>query len=233
MATPLTLRNDVRACLQDYFSRFLMPGMKIYDVGCGDKPFQKFLDGKVESYIGVDVEDGFYDASHIDLIGSAYAVPAPDGAADAVISSQVLEHLERPEEALKEAARLIRPNGFLFISFPFLYPIHAPPHDYLRYTRYYFDALLERRGFAIVERKTIGGFWYCCGAFSGLYLQSFDRGLLKKTGLVRGLIFLLKCLFYAIHSLEGTALEISGRNKDDFRLPWAVNYVYAARRKEK
>ena len=231
-APPFTLRNDVRVCLQDYFSRFLKPGMKVYDVGCGDKPFQKFLHGKIESYIGVDVEDGFYDASHIDLVGSAYAVPAPDGAADAVISSQVLEHLDRPEEALKEAARLIRPNGFLFISFPFLYPIHAPPHDYLRYTRYYFDALLERHGFTIVERKTIGGFWYCCGLFSGLYLQSFDQGPLKKTGLVRGLIFLVKLLFYALHRLEGAVLDLTNRNRDDFRLPWPVNYVYVACRKE-
>jgi SAM-dependent methyltransferase len=206
--------------------------MKVYDVGCGDKPFQKFLDGKVESYIGVDIEDGFYDASHIDLVGSAYAVPAPDGAADAVISAQVLEHLERPEEALKEVARLLRPDGFLFISFPFLYPIHALPHDYLRYTRFYFDAALERHGFAIVERKSIGGFWYCCGLFSGLYLQSFDRGFLKKTGLVRGLSFLLKLTLYAVHCLEGAAFDLSGRNKNDFRLPWAVNYVYAARRKE-
>jgi SAM-dependent methyltransferase len=232
MVAPLTVRNDVRACLRDYFSRFLKPGMKVYDVGCGDKPFQKFLDGKVESYIGVDIEDGFYDASHIDLVGSAYAVPAPDGAADAVISSQVLEHLERPEDALKEASRLLRPDGFLFISFPFLYPIHALPNDYLRYTRFYFDAALVRHGFAIVERKTIGGFWYCCGVFSGLYLQSFDRGLLKQTGLVRGLIFLLKLLFCAIHSLEGAAFDLTGRDKDDFRLPWAVNYVYVARRKE-
>ena len=230
MAAPLTVRNNVRACLRDYFSRFLKPGMKVYNVGCGAKPFKNFLDGKVESHIGVDVEDGFYDASHIDLVGSAYAVPAPDGAADAVISSQVLEHLERPEDALKEAARLIRPDGFLFISFPFLYPIHALPHDYLRYTRFYFDAALERHGFAIVERKTIGGFWYCCGVFSGLYLQSFDLGPLKKTGMVRGLIFLMKFLFYVIHRLEGTAFDLAGRDKDNFRLPWAINYVYVARK---
>ena len=204
--------------------------MKLYDVGCGDKPFQQFLDGKVERYIGVDVEDGFYDARHIDLIGSAYAIPAPDGAADAVISSQVLEHLERPEDALREMARLLRPGGLLFISFPFLYPMHALPHDHLRYTRFYFDAALRRHGFTLVERKTIGGFWYCGGLFAGLYLQSFDRGLLKKTGLMRGLIFLVKLLFYAIHSLEGAAFDLTGRNKDDFRLPWTINYIYAAQR---
>jgi len=42
MATLLTVRNDVRAGLRDYFSRFLKPGMKVYDVGCGAKPFKTF-----------------------------------------------------------------------------------------------------------------------------------------------------------------------------------------------
>lgn len=232
LTPPFTLRNDVRASLQDYFLRFLKPDMDVYDVGCGDKPFKKFLDGKVKSYIGVDIVDGFYDAGHIDLVGSAYDVPAPDGAADAIISSQVFEHLERPVDALKEAARLLHAGGLLFTSFPFLYPIHAMPHDYMRYTQYYFDSLLAQHGFEIVERKMLGGFWYCCGVLSGLYLQGFDRGLLKKTGLVRGFIFLFKMALYAIHSLEGALLDLAGRKKEEFRLPWAVNYIYVARKKE-
>lgn len=132
----INLRNDVRRTLLKYFDRYLTNKDDVYDIGCGGKPFAGALDGKVSKYIGVDIEDGFYDSSYIDLVGNAYDVPIDDGSADAVISSQVFEHLEFPEKALGEAARILKERGFLFLAFPFLYPLHAEPHDYSRITEF-------------------------------------------------------------------------------------------------
>jgi hypothetical protein len=56
------------------------------------KPFAKFLKGKVKAHIGVDLADGFCASTYVDLIGTAYDV-LPDGSADAIILSQVIEHL--------------------------------------------------------------------------------------------------------------------------------------------
>jgi len=39
----------------------------------------------------------------------------------------------------------------MFISFPFLYPLHVAPHDFFRYTSHGFEALCRRHGFEIVE----------------------------------------------------------------------------------
>jgi len=231
MISPLVLRNDVQKCLESFLLRFLTPEMRVYDVGCGAQPFKSILSSRVREHIGVDIPDGFYEASHIDLVGSAYNVPAPDGAADAIISSQVLEHLARPDEALKETARLLRTGGLFFLSFPFLYPIHAEPRDYLRYTHFYCEGALNEHGFEILEREAIGGFWYCGGFFLGLYLQYIDRSILKKLRIVRGVTFLLRWMFYLIHRLEGAVLRLAARDATEFRLPWTINYVFVARKR--
>lgn len=230
-SAPMTLRTDVRRALKSLFMQCLKPGMSVYDIGCGEKPFASFFKNMGVTYIGVDVADGFYDASHIDIIGSAYAVPLDDGKADAVLSSQVLEHLEKPVDAIREAHRILKAGGLFFASFPFLYPVHAAPHDYLRYTEYFIRNTFEAQGFELVEHKAIGGFWYCAGLFTGLYLQVFDRGILKKLKIAKILIFLIKSLLYGIHILEGFLLNCVGKNRDTFRARWTVNYVLVAEKK--
>ena len=227
---PIVLRNDVRAKLVEYFSTYLNQDMKVFDVGCGSKPFEKILGGKVGEYIGVDIEEGFYDPRHIDLVGSAYDVPAADATADAVISCQVIEHLEKPLDALKEAHRILKPGGLLFLSFPFLYPIHAAPHDHLRFTEFYMEQALQENHFKVLEKNTIGGFWYCAGVFADIYFRSFDRGVLKWLGITRFLSWLFRWGLRIFHEMEGAGLRLIGKNKDNFRKMWAVNYVLVVRK---
>jgi len=227
---PINLRNDVRSALLSFFDKHLNKEMSVYDIGCGDKPFSGYMEGKVKSYLGVDIEDGFYDAGHIDIVGTAYNVPVEDGVADAIVSSQVLEHLDKPLDAIKEAGRVLKPGGLLLMSSPFLYPIHAAPHDYGRYTFYFLEAKLKEHGLEIVEQKSIGGFWYCVGMYAGMYLQMLDRGLLKKTYIAKALIWLIKIILLGMHSLEGAMLELVEKDPEKFRAVWTVNYVLVARK---
>lgn len=229
--SPVNLRRDVRDSLKEYFSTYLKPDMAIYDIGCGDKPFAPFLKDKVKEHIGVDIEDGFYDSSHIDMVGTAYEVPAPDGSADAVISSQVIEHLEKPVDAILETHRLLKPSGLLFLSFPFMYPIHAAPHDYCRYTEFSMDKMLDDNGFELLEKRTIGGFWYCIAMFSGIYLSSFNRGAIKYIYIVPFISWIAKSILRLLHELEGMGLQLLNKDKDHFRKSWVVNYVLVAKKK--
>lgn len=50
--------------------------------------------------------------------GDVYRLPFRDGAFDAVVASEIVEHLDRPGEALAEFSRVIRPGGFLVLSLP-------------------------------------------------------------------------------------------------------------------
>lgn len=230
LADPISLRRDVRSSLMDLFGRYLSPHMSVYDVGCGDKPFAPFMRGRVKEYVGVDIEDGFYDARHIDLVGDAYSVPVPPETADAVISSQVLEHLERPLDALDEAWRILKSDGLLFLSAPFMYPLHAAPRDYGRFTSFYWQHHLAQRGFRVEELRTIGGFWFCAALFTGIYLKTFDRGVLKKARLVPVATWLAKALLLGLHRLEAFAIRLGGRDPESARAMWAINYVIVARK---
>ncbi len=220
---PPTLRTDLHAILQRLLTTHLPPDAVVYDVGCGEKPFAPFLKGKVKAHIGVDLADGFYRPDQVDIIGTAYCVPAPDGCADAVISSQVIEHLETPLVAIDEAHRLLKPGGLLFLSFPFLYPIHAPPRDYLRYTEFYLSNEIGGDRFEVVTLERIGGFWYVSGMYFGLYMQHFAAA--DKFRILRAVSFLIGVCLQALHAAEVMVLRLAGKDPSQFRSPWTVNYV--------
>lgn len=227
---PINLRRDVRRLSVAQFSRWLEAGHLVYDIGCGAKPFKTPVEALSAVYTGVDIADGFYDPALIDLIGSAYAVPIPDESADALISCQVMEHLERPQDALLEARRILKPGGMMFLSFPFLYPMHAAPRDFFRYTEFGMATLLKEHGFEVSETRRLGGFWYACGLWTGLYLQTFDRGILRKTFVIRAISGLFKWLCLGLHGLEGAALRLLKKDVDALRRDWTVNYVLVVRK---
>lgn len=224
------LRKDVRNSMLYYFDKYLSKDMSVYDVGCGEKPFAEALSGKVKEHIGVDIEDGFYNSSHIDLVGSAYDVPVDDGSADAVISSQVIEHLDRPIDAIAETSRILKTDGFFIISFPFLYPIHAEPHDFTRFTEYAMQQHLEAHGFEVVEFSRIGGFWYIAGMYLHMYLKTFDHGIFKTLRITKAISWFLLWIITLIHRLEGFGIKCSGKEAEIARKKWTVNYVFVARR---
>jgi 2-polyprenyl-6-hydroxyphenyl methylase / 3-demethylubiquinone-9 3-methyltransferase len=84
------------------------------------------------------------------LSGSAYALPLETGAFDAVVMSEVLEHLENPVEALSEAARVLQPGGALLATVPNAnYPFFWDPINWT----------LERTIGKPIRRGTFAGIW--------------------------------------------------------------------------
>ncbi|MEP3475797.1 MAG: class I SAM-dependent methyltransferase [Hyphomicrobiales bacterium] len=227
---PISLRRDLRRLMREKFKAYLKTDMVVYDIGCGSKPFQDDLKNKVEKHIGVDIEDGFYNDGNVDIIGTAYEVPVDEGVADAVISSQVIEHLERPIDAIKEANRLLKIDGLFFLSFPFLYPLHAAPYDYMRYTEFYIRNVLEENGFEVVEYDHLGGFWYTLGVFFEIYLNAFNRGILKKLYLLVFVRWIIQSILYTFHVLEKFGLKLLGKDPDNSREHWTVNQVLVVRK---
>lgn len=227
---PILLRRDLHDCLRRFFKQYMPPNAIVYDIGCGQKPFAVFLGGNVRKHIGVDLADGFYQPDQVDLIGTAYDVPAPDGTADAVILSEVIEHLDLPLAAMREAHRLLKPGGLLFLSFPFLYPGHAPPRDYLRFTEFYLSKKIAGDYFELVDSNKLGGFWYLVGMYSAMYLQDLDRGILKMTRLVKVASAVMGWICLALHEAEGAILRTSGKDVDRIRARWTANHQAVLRK---
>jgi SAM-dependent methyltransferase len=105
------------------FLRSFPPGSRLLNVGAGFRQSPAgFLAVDLEPYAGVG------------LVAAAEALPFADGTVDGVLSELVLEHLPDPRTAVAEMCRVLRPGGRAFVIVPFLWPYHASPHDYTRWT---------------------------------------------------------------------------------------------------
>jgi len=228
---PISVRADVHRLSKKMFEDHLKATDVVYDIGCGQKPFADFLKGRVKSHIGVDLADGFYKPDQVDIIGTAYAVPVPDNCADAVISSQVIEHLETPLIAIQETYRILKSGGLLFLSFPFLHPIHAAPRDFMRYTEFYVRQEIASDKFEVLDMKRIGGFWYMIGMYFGIYLYQFDRGIIKKLYIAHILNSIVSIICRSLQLIEETMLKAVGKNIENYHMKWTLNYVCLLKKK--
>lgn len=122
----------------------LPPGIDVLDVGAGDAPYRELFGG--QRYITLDHEETPHNRD-VDLVGSADAIPADAGSFDAIVCTQVLEHVSDPGLVLHEFHRILRPGGRLIASVPFAWEEHELPHDYFRYTRPGIEYLLSDAGF--------------------------------------------------------------------------------------
>ena len=101
-----------------------------------------------------------WDTSGIDIVSDIVAIPEANGSFDAILCSEVLEHVPAPTAALDEFARLLRPGGRLILTAPFASMVHqAPYHFCTGFSRFWYEHHLQKRGFRILELSPNGD-WY-------------------------------------------------------------------------
>jgi len=149
---------------------------KLVDIGCGNKPYTDFFAPYVTEHIGVDHENTLHDKSKIDLFGTAYNIPVDDDYFDTAICTAVLEHLEEPNDAIKETYRVLKAGGYAIYTVPLFWHLHEKPRDFYRFTKYGLRYLFEKNGFEIVELKPLSGFWVTFGQELVYYLWRFRVG---------------------------------------------------------
>ncbi|MCC6166438.1 MAG: methyltransferase domain-containing protein [Caldilineaceae bacterium] len=110
-----------------------------------------------------------------DLQANAAALPLAADSFDAVVCAELLEHVPDPRRVLVEAARVLRPGGSLVLTIPFLYPIHADPYDFGRYTDTFWRHTLAEAGFCGVEVTPQGFFFSVLVGFLKLAVNQARR----------------------------------------------------------
>lgn len=105
------------------------PGGNVADkiminIGAGVKPIHNDL-------INIDVSP--YENTHILAEGST--LPFKDNSVDFIICESVIEHVTEPHKVFDEIKRVLAPGGYAYISIPFIYPFHASPNDFTRFSR--------------------------------------------------------------------------------------------------
>ena len=134
---------------------------RLVDIGCGRMPYRRVLEPLVDSYTGVDhpkVSRLYKSGSRPEVLADAKKLPFDNNYFDTALLIQVLEHVDSPEEVIKEATRVLKPNGVMIISIPFFYPLHDMPYDWGRYTSSALKSFLARASLRIIKIEQQGSF---------------------------------------------------------------------------
>lgn len=118
---------------------------RILDVGCGSMPYRSLF--PQPDYQGCDIVPATSDVASCPADDLSF----PDETFDAVLAFQVLEHVPEPWRVMGEIARVLKPGGRALVTVPFLFPFHASPQDYFRYTHQGVAELAAKSGFRLVE----------------------------------------------------------------------------------
>jgi SAM-dependent methyltransferase len=142
--------------IKGYLARRLAKAGRVsvlLDVGCGKAPYHSLYEQYASKVILTDREPR---APALSVVGDAQHLPFADHVCDCIVLTEVVEHLKEPESALKEAARVLKGDGLLLLTWPLHYEIHDVPEDYARYTEFGMARLLEEAGFALEEIQRRG-----------------------------------------------------------------------------
>ena len=86
-----------------------------------------------------------------------------------VVILNVLEHVFDTNNAILEIRKLLKKDGNLIISTPFIYRYHGAPDDYNRYTMSYLEKILKLNKFKLTKKIECG-----TGPFLASYSLIFD-----------------------------------------------------------
>jgi SAM-dependent methyltransferase len=143
----------------------------VLDVGCGYQPYRQLIlkTPGVTKYIGLDFPNSGYGVP--DLTWDGGAIPMADGTVDSVVATEVLEHCDEPQRLLLEIWRVLRPGGCLFLTVPFLWPVHCVPHDQYRYTPFALSRMLCAADFVDLKIGALGGWDASLAQMLGLWAR--------------------------------------------------------------
>jgi len=88
----------------------------------------------------------FYPFTNVDIIADITKLPFKDNSVDAIICESVLEHIKNPWAIIQEIKRILKPDGIVYLSIPFIAGFHSSPDDYYRWSKEGLRELM-RQGF--------------------------------------------------------------------------------------
>ncbi len=220
----------------------LSTGSHILDAGCGSQDFRHFathLDYKAQDFGrytrdakkmmgsengGIGGTSG-YQYGSIDYVGDIWSIDEEDGTFDAILCTEVFEHIPYPIDTLKEFCRLLRPGGKLILTAPSNCLRHMDPfYFYSGFSDRWYEHFLKECGFDNFTIEPVGDYYSWLGVEMARTFCS--HGFFAKLFLLPAFIFFFTqrptqvsidtlCMGYHV-------LAVKKPNSGDFRVNCAT-----------
>ena len=160
--------------LQDFLAKHYSTARSgaVLDLGAGTKPYAPVYEQYFASATAVDVPHSPHGTTAVDLLASADRLPFEDRSFDCVICTEVLEHCADPGAVMNEIARVLKNDARVFLTTPFLVPLHEMPHDYYRFTPSALEHLATQAGLSVASIRPRGG-------YAAVALRTFQMPITK------------------------------------------------------
>jgi SAM-dependent methyltransferase len=153
----------------------------LLDAGCGSQQFRKFashLSYKAQDFGQYTIDEkktiraksgllGSGESSKyrdLDYIGNIWEIDEKDATFDAILCTEVFEHIPYPIETLKEFSRLLKPSGKLILTAPSNCLRHKDPYFYYSgFSDRWYEMFLEVNGFTIDAIEPVGDYYSWLG----------------------------------------------------------------------
>lgn len=135
------------------FSTKIRDGAKVLDVGAGHGPYRELFahcQYLTQDFCQLDetAQRGGKGYAQIDVVSDIVKIPLESNSIDAIICTEVFEHVPDPIAAIKEFSRLLKPGGKVLITAPLCSFLHQEPfHFYGGFTPFFYELHLGNNGF--------------------------------------------------------------------------------------
>jgi SAM-dependent methyltransferase len=177
---------------------------KVKDFKKGSRYLQKI------NYIGLDMQQTGHNHSfsEVDVFYDEKKIPFEAETFDAVFSGEVFEHIFNLEEMLDELHRVLKKDGKMLITVPFIWGEHERPYDFARYTSFGIKDILEKKGFRVITSEKTGKASESILQLYTAYLHNFfPNNRVAK-------VILTFVFIFPIHFIGGIFTLILPKNKD-------------------
>lgn len=201
-ASPYLTRNRLLHGISRHINKL---NGKLLDFGCGSKPYKNLIN--VEEYIGLDFPSEGHDHSNelIDVFYDGKNIPFGDNFFDSIFSSEVFEHVFNLDEVLNELFRVLKPDGIILITCPFVIGEHEQPNDFARYTSFALKHIMVKSGFEVIHYEKLGD---SIDAIVQLRLTYFQKNIMPYVEKIPVLRSLLR---KGVNTLLNVYANLSGR----------------------
>lgn len=147
-------KKHLQKFIYSSIDQYITANSVVADVGCGTQPMRPYIEAKGCKYIGLDMFQN--PKNTVDIICSATSIKLPDCSVEHILCTEVIEHVSDIDKVFSEFSRILKPDGYIILSCPFLFYLHHEPYDFNRPTPFLLQLLADNYRFKVVKLERTG-----------------------------------------------------------------------------